>query len=141
MSTETRNFHLAHVLSITTKILCPLSANEDYPFRTVRQICDFMTNEPSGYDTFIYPRIGDECRTYLLEAFPQLASITVDDLTKGNIYANMNALIEKYGDSFEVRPIHPEDHQIIDPQVELAMIAPDLEIISFTISNDEESEE
>lgn len=139
MSTEIRNFNLAHILSITTDILCPLAKNKDYPIRTVREILNFMANDPHGIQTFSLSRVANECRPYLLEQFPQLAHINETHLLLGDINVNMEILIEKYGDSFDVYPIHHEDHQIIDPQVEMAMLAPNVEL--FTINIDEEDEE
>jgi len=128
----TQRFHLGHILSITTEILCPVPGNEDYPMRTVREILNFMANEPDGFQTFVLPRIGDECRPYLLEQFPQLAAISAQDITGGEGFEkNMPKLVAQYGEYFDVRPIHPEDHQDIDPQVELAMLAPHLEIITI----------
>lgn len=134
---ETQRFNLAHILSITTMVLCPLAKNADYPMRTVREILKFMVNEPDGIWTQSLPRVADECRPYLLEQFPQLANVTNEQLTYGDIETNMEKLIAIYGDEFNVCPIHHEDHQIIDPQIELAMLAPHVEYISVDFNEDE----
>jgi len=139
MTTETKKFHLANILSITTGMLCPHPNNKDYPMRTVREILKFMVGEDTY--TFALGRVADECKPYLLEAYPQLAAITSSDMEINGEFsqARFNELVAKYGAWFEVRPIHPEDHQQIDPQVELAMIAPHIEC--FQIDLDESDEE
>lgn len=140
MTAVTQTFNLAHILSITTEILCPLAKNEDYPIRTVREILNFMI-QTDGIDTFALPRVAGECRPYLIEQFPQLAHITDKFLMPQGadtplpiLQHRIDELIQKFGDAFEVRPIHPEDHQIIDPAVELAMLAPHIEVINVDMN-------
>lgn len=132
MNTETRKFHLGDILAITTGICCPPNRMEG-----ISDILEFMTNDEL-YTTQL-GRASDECKPYLLEQFPQLAEITATHLTYGDFELNFDRLVTLHGAFHEVRRIHPEDHQVIDPQTELAMTNPDLEV--FNINLDDESEE
>lgn len=53
----------------------------------------------------------------------------------------MQPLVEKYGEFHEVRPIHAEDHEVIDVITELKRMRPDLDdehIIPIILPSDDE---
>lgn len=70
-SKREREFHVGDVLSITTGRLVSLRHMDG-----VYDILDFMTGD--NLFTHQLPRAGDECKSYLLEQFPQLATPEMD---------------------------------------------------------------
>lgn len=107
-----RQFHLGDILSITTGRLVSLRHMDG-----VYDILDYMTGD-SLY-THQLPRAGDECKPYLLEQYPFLNEITGEEVTPQNYKEWLETQVQKYGEQHKVRPIHFEDHEIIDPVDEL----------------------
>lgn len=134
MNNELKEFHLGDILSVTTGFLMPPNG-----MGGIYDILNYMT----GDDLFTHalPRAADECKPYLLEQMPFLSKID------GNAYYNSggkdwdNWLADKiatYGEYHSVRPIHFEDHEVIDPIEELhQMGVDDSKIIQVDMSNDD----
>lgn len=60
-----------------------------------------------------------ECRPHLLTQFPQLTSISGEDVTEENAAAWMAARVKEHGDVFAPTPLPPGVHEQIDPLSEL----------------------
>lgn len=140
-------FHLGTILSITTGYL--LAQEGDYPIDGVYNILNFMTDD--NLSTHALPRACEECRPYLYEQLPFLHEITSEmvkeRIEQGQIDGDVNIdavlapYVEKYGTMHEVRQIHGEDHEHIDPIEELKRLRPDLAedgIISIILPDDNE---
>lgn len=131
MKAKTKKFHLGDILGVTTDIAC-------YPnsFGGVCKLLHFMTGE----DPFTHQagRFADECKPYLLEQHKWLAEIQASDLKGEDNPQKMAALVAKYGEMHSVRPIHSEDHQVIDPQVEMAINHPEIEVVPLDLSDFDE---
>ena len=68
---QTKQFHLGDVLSITTgRLVSPRHIDGVY------DILNFMTGD--NLFTHQLPRASDECKPYLVEQFPQLATTEMD---------------------------------------------------------------
>jgi len=126
---ETKQFSLGAILSVTTKVLCIEDIGELY------KIVNFMTGDSAS--TFQLPRFADECRPYLKEQLPELDYITDDMLAGSKCLKTVSELEAKHGSRFMVMPIHPEDHQVIDTQVELAILAPHIKLLNFDVESGE----
>lgn len=138
---ETKDFHIGTILSITTPYLLAPNLIHD-----VYEILDYMTGD-SNY-THQLPRVANECKPYLLEQHPALRDVdeawlkaqNYDDGERGMkvlreiVYPRM---IVKFGEFLPVRPIHPEDHEVVDPTEELKRLRPDIEPLVIQISQDE----
>jgi|GEM_PF-1222939 len=128
-----RLFHLGDILSIVTgKLVSPRHVKGVY------DILDYMT----GDNLFAHqlPRACNECRSYLLVEMPWLAEVDASTVSSENWEQWIDDLVEKYGEYHSVLPIHPEDHENIDPVDELNRMGVDesriISIINFDL-NDE----
>lgn len=127
---ETRKFHIGTILSITTGVLLAPNHIDD-----VYDILNFMSGEK--LQTVQLPRVADECRPYLMEYSlhghigKTFADIDASHVTPENYEQFMREIVTEYGEWYEVRPIHPEDHEIVSPVDDALRINPDLEIIEF----------
>jgi len=134
-----RQFHLNALLSITTGFLCPVPGTE-YPIDCVYDILNFMTSD--DLYTHALPRVSQECKPYLLEAHPFLDEISLEDLRGVKDWSKwetrLQALAMQYGEWHEVRPIHFEDHEVIDPIEELQRMKPDAQVIVIDLTEDDE---
>ncbi len=126
---QVKEFHLGDVLSITTyHLVSPRHIGGVY------DILNFMTGD--NLFTHQLPRAGDECRPYLIEQFPQLATPEMDSAVAELVDAlkakngKMNAekivadwlakQIAKYGEMFAVKPIPTNAHEVKNPIAEIA---------------------
>lgn len=129
---STKEFHLGDVLSITTgRLVSPRHMDGVY------EILNFMTGE----DLFTHqlPRASDECKPFLIEQFPQLATPEMDFavaelvemLKTPSGKAESNKLIlgwlskltsGKYGvrceEKYNVKPLPKNAHEVKDPIAE-----------------------
>lgn len=129
---QTRDFHLGDILSITTGRLVSTRHMDG-----IYDILDYMTGD-SNY-THQLPRAADECRPYLLEAHPFLSEISGDEVTTENYKEWLDQKVAQYGEYHAVRPIHFEDHEVIDPIEELKRMGVDeSKIIGIDISETDE---
>lgn len=103
-------FSIGAVLSITTGKL--LSSMDD-----VYKILDFMTGDSNFTNQL--GRAAEECRPWLSRRHPELDGIDVSDITADNYKQRLAVLAEKYGESFDIKPIPRDEHTHIDPVEEL----------------------
>ena len=138
-----RKFHLGDVLSVTMgRLISPRHIDGVY------DILNFMT----GDDLFTHqlPRANDECKPFLLEQFPQLATPEMDfavaelgemlktksgKTEKEKLVAGWLAKqVAKYGEMFAVKPIPSEKYAVKNPIHEvLEMIDPRTKVIAVGI--------
>ena len=124
---KTKQFHLGDVLSITTeRLVSPRHISGVY------DILNFMTGD--NLFTHQLPRASDECKPFLLEQFPQLATPEMDFavaelcemLETKSGKAEVEKLVAgwlakqvaKYGEMFAVKPIPKVAHQFRNPIAE-----------------------
>lgn len=100
-----KQFHLGDLISVATgRLFSPTGMSGVY------DILNYMTND--SVSTFQIPRFIDECSPYMYERHPFLREIDVPLLdTREASLAWLGEQVAKYGEWFEVRPIHPEDHE------------------------------
>ena len=126
---QTKQFHLGDVLSITTgRLVSPRHIDGVY------DILNFMTGD--NLFTHQLPRASDECKPYLVEQFPQLATTEMDsaiaDLSDALKSKSGKAQVEKvvadwlakqvskYGEMFAVKSIPTDAHEVKNPIAEAA---------------------
>lgn len=131
---QTKKFHLGDVLSITTSYLISPRG-----FDGVYDILNFMTGD--NLFTHQLPRACNECKPYLVEQFPQLASTRMSSAiaklrkalkpktgkadTKKIVADWLAKQVTKYGKMFVVKPIPSGAHEVKDPIVELVEMRSD----------------
>jgi hypothetical protein len=128
--TETRDFHLGDILSITTG--CLVSPSH---IQGVYGILNWMTGD--NLFTHQLPRAGEECAGPLLEQHPDLAAVEVpaEFTSKEHVLAWLDEQVARYGETRPVAPLAALDHTRIDPIEEMRMLAPDAQII--TVESDD----
>ena len=126
---QTKQFHLGDVLSITTgRLVSPRHIDGVY------DILNFMTGD--NLFTHQLPRASNECKPYLVEQFPQLATTEMDsaiaDLSDALKSKSGKAQVEKvvadwlakqvskYGEMFAVKSIPTDAHEVNNPIAEAA---------------------
>jgi hypothetical protein len=123
---DTREFHLGDILSITTELLVsPRHVGGVY------DILNFMTGDTLW--THQLPRAGRECRPWLERQHPHLsASALAPDVealswrlsNRGEqppepiVEQWLAGLVEVHGEMHPVRPIPNEEHEVVDPFIE-----------------------
>ena len=114
-------FHLRDVLCVTTGRM--LSSDG---MGGVYKILNFLTQD--NLFTHQLPRANNEAAPWLLYRYPSLASVDVsfldnlpEDVNERRIAIDawIKALIAIHGEWFDLEPIPTEDHQRIDPYLEL----------------------
>lgn len=111
--TQTREFHLSDILSLTTGVL--LSTRH---INGVYDILNFMTGDILY--THQLGRAVDECRPHLLAQHPKLAIITAALFTPHNYQAVLKGLLPQFGERLQVAALPKHAHEFIDPLSELA---------------------
>jgi len=116
-----KTFRLGAVLSVTTgTLLCDIG--------DVYAILNHMTGD--NLFTHQLPRAARECRPFLLRQFPHLPHASPEDVGPENWAPWLHARIEEHGDSFDVEPIPPQQHDRIDPLTELAeLVGPERVVV------------
>ena len=126
---QTKKFHLGDVLSITTgRLVSPRHIDGVY------DILNFMTGD--NLFTHQLPRASEECKPYLIEQFPQLATPEMDfavaelgEMLKSKsgkteaeklVAGWLAKQVAKYGEEFEVKPIPKGAHEFKNPIAEAA---------------------
>ena len=106
-----REFPLEVVLTITTGIL--LCKVQD-----VYEILDFM----SGDENFTHqlPRVGDECKPYILAQYPELVGITGEGVTAKNYKEWLNEKEIEFGKTRIIQSLPNGAHVSRDPIEEIA---------------------
>lgn len=108
-----RAFHIGDILSITgDKLVSPRLIEGVYDILT------FMTGDTLF--THQLPRAMRECRPYLLQQHPQLATVDESSVTSENWRTWLDEQIVKLGETLLVEPLPPDAHEFIDPLSELA---------------------
>lgn len=116
-----KEFHLGDILSIITdKLVSPGGMEGIY------DILNYMT----GDDIFTHqiPRAMRECKPYLLNQYPQLRDVNIQD-NKENWKEWLDKQIELYGEMLPVKPIPKDAHQAIDPIAEIGFMCKDVKDI------------
>jgi hypothetical protein len=133
--TETRDFHLGDILSVTTgRLVSP---------RHIDGVCDIL-NWMTGDNLFTHqlPRASRECEGPLLAQHPDLAAVEAPEDFGGSREAVETWLAEQvavYGETREVAPLADEDHTRIDPMTELrAKMHPDAEIVVIEVPGEDD---
>lgn len=121
--TETREFHIGDVITVTTGLLvAPRHIDAIY------DLCNFMTGE--SLMTHQLPRASRECEPTLREQHPDLCSEIAPPISSWEeAEAWLSTLYPKYGEMVTVRPLDSEDHTRIDPISEIKLRYPELPMI------------
>lgn len=122
-------FHLGDILSVSTGILMPTNG-----IGGLYDILNFMTGD--NLYTPAIPRAVKECRPYLLIEMPWLEDIDASGVGCDNCEEWEAKQVEEHGEYPEVRPIHPEDHEVIGLIEEIKRMNPDIEVIEIHITED-----
>ncbi len=103
-----RDYHLGDILSVSTGYLVSPRHMDG-----VYDILNFMT----GDDLYTHqlPRAMEECKPYLIDEMIWLKDIVAGSVNSNNYKEWLKDQVDKYGEYHPVRPIHHEDHLIIDP--------------------------
>lgn len=134
---ETRDFHLGDILSVTTgRLVSPRHMEGVY------DILNFMTGD--NLFTHQLPRAARECEAPLLAQHPDLAAVEVPeefgdgtpDSVRQAVDAWLAGQVAKYGETLPVAPLHEDDHTRIEPFTEIAMINPQAEVIVVTVDEE-----
>lgn len=110
---ESKQFHLGNVLSITTSRLV-----SNRHMHGVYDILNFMTQD--NLYTHQLPRACRECAPVLLQQHPQLATITGEDVTAENFKSWLEEKCAEFGETLLVTQMPEHAHEFIDPLSELA---------------------
>lgn len=131
--TETKEFHLGDILTITTGML----VSPDH-IGGAYNILNWMTGD--NLSTHQLPRASRECEGPLLGQHPQLADVQVPEFEPGTRdemeLAVMTWLASQtaiYGERLPVAKLAKEQHTEIDPIAEIKMIRPDMPIVAVEI--------
>jgi len=123
-----RKFDLSVIMSVTTgRLMCKMG--------DIYEILDYMTGDELY--THALPRASRECAPYLFEQFPFLVELQKEADAQDDTWWHAHyqefaaAAEEKYGKEHAVRPIHAEDHEVIDPIEELLRMRPDANIFAI----------
>ncbi len=124
-----KRFHLGDILSVTTeRLLSPTG------MKGVSDLLGYMAADKLY--THQLPRVADEACPYLYEQMPWLREISDDGLTADNYEAWIAALVATHGEYHDVRPMHQEDHERIDPVEEfLRKAGPHTQVISVDLDS------
>lgn len=118
-----RSFHLGDILSISDgHLLSPSGISGVYDILNFMTGADLMTHQ--------LPRASRECRPYLLQQHPELASVAMPEgLDKPGILRWLDSQIEIYGEMLVVHPAPAGAYIIQNPIEELAEMVPGKPII------------
>jgi len=123
-----RTFHLGDILSVTTGRLVSPSHMDG-----LWGVLNFMTGD--NLMTHQLPRAGEECAPELLRQHPDLANVEVPARFDGELDVRqwLSRQVVLFGEYREVTSLDANDHTVIDPIAELAMMRPDAQIIVVEI--------
>ncbi|WP_020525886.1 DUF7736 domain-containing protein [Catelliglobosispora koreensis] len=124
----TKTFSLGAVLTVTTDImLCP--------FDDLHELIEFMAGEPVWIHQLT--RVANEAKPELLRQHPDLADVTVPELSSwAECAAFLATLAAVYGTEREVSPLSREDHTSVDPLAEFAMNFPGVEVVPVVLDGE-----
>lgn len=124
--TETRDFHIGDILSVTTgRLVSPRHISGVYDILGWMVSEDLMTHQ--------LPRVSDECAPDLRRQHPDLAAVVVpeDVRDEASVMSWLSAQVSAFGETRPVAKLAPEDHTPIGPITELRLKRPDMPIIGF----------
>lgn len=107
-----RTFHLGDILSVTTGKFVTLRGIDG-----LYAILNYLTDD--NLYTHQLPRAAEECRPYLVEHFPWLATIDASAVTSDTWRSWLDTQIALYGAYHELEPMPPAQHVVINPISEL----------------------
>lgn len=117
----TRTFHLGDILTVTTG--CFVTPNG---VDALYALLNWMTGD--NLLTHQLMRAGDEAAPRLLEQHPDLAGIRVPaewsegEVSRETVMAWLDEQVSRYGETRDVAPMAAEDHTLIDPITEFAVL-------------------
>lgn len=123
LMSQTKDFHLGDILSITTGMLVSPRHMEG-----VYDILNYMTGEQLF--THQLPRVAREAEPVLLRAHPDLANIEVTTLTPGDVAPWLAEQVAKFGEMLAVPKMTDDEHEEIDAMSEAAQFFPADKIIT-----------
>jgi hypothetical protein len=106
-----KRFPLGAVLSVTTEILLT-------PITGLFELLNFMTAD--NLFTHQRERVRLECRPFLLQQHPKLATVDASGVTPDNWPAWLADQVAQFGAELEVETLPEGEHYYIDPLSELA---------------------
>lgn len=130
--TETRDFHLGDIQSVTTsRLVSPRHMDGIY------DILGYMTGE----DLFTHQlsRAARECEGPLLAQHPDLAAVEVPEDFGGaaGVDAWLAKQVARFWETRRVAPLHEDDHTHIDPFTEMRKVAPNAETMPVIIPEED----
>lgn len=127
-----KSFHLGDILSVTgEKLLSPRLMSGVY------DILNYMTGE--NLFTHQLPRAGRACKPHLLKQFPQLENADCEGITGENFRERLDALVQQFGETFEVEPLPKGAYIPIDPITEAeAMVGDPSKVIVVKVEKGHE---
>jgi hypothetical protein len=138
---SSKAFHLGDILTVTTggRLVSPRHMEGVY------DILNWMTGE--SLMTHQLPRALRECEGPLLAQHPDLAGVSVPEVfgdgTRESAELAVDAWLAEqvavYGEMREVEPLNPDDHTHIDPLTEIAIVAPQAEVIVVEVPPEQAS--
>jgi len=128
---KSKKFHLGDLLSVTTgRLLSPTHIDGVY------DILNYMTGD--NLCTHQLPRVGDECKPILLEQHPWLAEVDFSCVNRDNWREFLADMVAKYGEWHEVIPMHPDDHEVIDPIQEMIDMKGEENVLIINLPDEDE---
>lgn len=130
---ETRDFHIGDILSITTgRLVSPRHIDGVY------DILDYMTGD--DLTTIALPRAAEECAPHILEQHPDLANVEVpDDLhDMRGVVDWLGGIMLQYGETRPVSPLPASAHESLNPFEELARMGYQGEVVAIEIQREPE---
>lgn len=110
---ETKDFHITDILSMTTGKL--VSSRR---MTGVYELAEWMAGEPIW--THQLPRMFREAAPVLLAAHPQLANADCEGVTPENLVDRTAGWVAQFGATLPVPRLTADQHERIDPLSELA---------------------
>jgi hypothetical protein len=126
--TETKDFHIGDILSITTgRLVSPRHIGGVYDILGWMVGEDLMTHQ--------LPRVSRECEPFLKAQHPDLDEVVVPDSVNSeeSLLFWLAEMTERYGVMRPVARLAAADHTVIDPIAEIKMIRPDMPIIGVVV--------
>lgn len=131
MSTETRDFHIGDILSVTTgRLVAPRHVDALY------DILNFMTGD--NLFTHQLPRGMDECAPSLREQHPDLGAVEAPEFAdEAAVWEWLAQQVDRFGATRQVAALSHDEHTRMDPLTELRKMAPHAEVITVTVPGGE----
>jgi hypothetical protein len=109
---ETKDYHLSDILSVTTGVLVSSRKMDG-----IYDILAWMAGE--GIYTNQIRRVIGEAAPVILKMHPQLAEVTLDEISPNDIPSWLADKIARFGEMLPVPRMTADQHERIDAQSEL----------------------